>query len=278
MKTILITGATGQVGTALLEVAPRSIAPDRDQLDLARPDTLLPTLLALSPTAIINCAAYTAVDAAENEEEAATTINGRSVGILAGAAAELGIPFVTFSTDYVFDGTGTTPYLESSPPNPVNAYGRSKLLGEHAALTANPDALVIRTAWVYSATHRNFVTTVLERAAGGMEVVDDQWGSPTAAGDLAAATLEAMSLGVTGILHLTNQGVTTWFEFARTICELAGIEPSRVTATSSASYPTRARRPRYSVLGSNRIHELGIAPLRSWPEALRATLATRSQR
>ena len=275
MKAILITGGTGQVGTALLELAPRSIAPDRDQLDLGRPETLLSTVRAMSPKAIINCAAYTAVDAAENEEEEATTVNGRSVGILAAAAAELGIPFVTFSTDYVFDGAATTPYLESSPPSPVNAYGRSKLHGEHAALSANPAALIIRTAWVFSATHRNFVTTVLERAAGGMEVVDDQWGSPTAAADLAAATLDVMGRGVTGILHLTNEGVTTWFEFARTTCELAGIDPSRVTATTSVSYPTRARRPQYSVLGSTRVRELGITPLQPWPEALRATLATR---
>jgi dTDP-4-dehydrorhamnose reductase len=276
---ILVTGGTGQVGTALLALEPRCAAPGRSELDLAQPETLPPAVAALSPEAIINCAAYTAVDAAEDDEETATIVNGRAVGVLAELAAERGIPFVTFSTDYVFDGTATTPYVESSPPNPINAYGRSKLAGERAALGANPDALVIRSSWVFSATHRNFVTTVLERAAAGViEVVDDQWGTPTSAGDLAAAALQAMGSGASGILHITNQGVTTWFEFARTACELAGIDSAQVRATTTASYPTPARRPRYSVLGTERADALGFAPLRPWQDALAATLALRSRR
>lgn len=273
---ILLTGGTGQVGTALRALEARCIAPARTELDLSQPETLRKTLDSLSPSAIINCAAYNAVDAAEDDEETATVVNGRSVGLLAAVAAERDIPFVTFSTDYVFDGTATTPYLESSPPRPVNAYGRSKLHGEQAALAAHPGSLVIRTSWVFSATHPNFVTTVLEQAGGGgMKVVEDQWGSPTGAPDLAAATLAAMNRGATGVLHLTNAGAASRFEFARTACQLAGIDPSRVTPTTAESYQARARRPRYAVLGTERIHELGLAPLRPWAEALRATLATR---
>ena len=266
---ILLTGANGQLGTAFRALLPEVITPDRAVLDLSRPGDLETAVSRLEPRAIVNCAAYTAVDTAETDEETAQTVNGTSVGVLAEQAARLGIPFVTFSTDYVFDGTASSPYLESSAPHPINAYGRSKLLGEQAALAANPDALVVRSSWLFSATHRNFVSTILGRAAtSDVDVVADQIGCPTYAPDLAAATLRAMENGVSGLLHLTNVGEASWFDLARAACELSGVDPERVRPITTEQYPTRARRPRYSPLGSERRRPLGLADLRPWREAL----------
>jgi len=266
---ILVTGATGQLGTAVRALVPNALTPGRDTLDLADPAGLPAVIARLEPTAIINCAAYTAVDAAEDDEATATSINGAAVAVLAAAAATRRIPFVTFSTDYVFDGTNASPYLESSPTNPINAYGRSKLAGERAALAAYPAALVIRTSWVYSGTHRNFVTAIVARAATKpVNVVADQTGCPTFAPDLAAAALQAMRLGGSGLLHLTNDGATTWFELARASCAAAGIDPERVQPIRTEDYPTRAQRPRYSVLGSERHAAIGVEPLRSWRDTL----------
>jgi dTDP-4-dehydrorhamnose reductase len=197
-------------------------------------------------------------------------VNGIAVGILSEVAAESDIPFVTYSTDYVFNGRSRDPYLESSPPEPINAYGRSKLIGEELALAANPKALVIRTSWVISGTHPNFVATMLRLAGEGRElkVVADQIGCPTIAPDLAVATLEAIRHGVTGLLHLTNQDPTTWFHLARSAVELAGLDPDLITSCSTEEYPTRAVRPAYSVLGSERMGALGLTRLPPWRESL----------
>jgi dTDP-4-dehydrorhamnose reductase len=271
---ILITGGTGQLGAAFRALLPDALAPGRAMLDLTRPDELEAAVARLQPTAIINCAAYTAVDRAESEQETALLVNGVSVGVLAGIAAARGIPFVTFSTDYVFDGTATAPYLESAVTNPINTYGRSKLAGEHAAREANPEALVVRTSWVYSSTHRNFVSIVLGRAReGGVRVVADQFGCPTYAPDLADATMRAMERGATGILHITNAGPTTWYEFARAACGAAGLSPDLVTPIAASEYPTAARRPHYSVLASERRRSLGLADLRPWDETLHEVVA-----
>lgn len=272
---ILITGGTGQLGSAFRALLPDALAPERALLDLTRPEDLGEAVARLQPEAIINCAAYTAVDRAESEPEMAQLVNGVSVGVLAALAAERGIPFVTFSTDYVFDGTATVPYLESAATNPINTYGRTKLAGEHAAREANPDALVVRTSWVYSSTHRNFVSIIVGRAReGGVRVVADQFGCPTYAPDLAAATMRAMEHGVTGTLHITNSGATTWFEFARAACSAAGLGPDVVTPIETSEYPTAARRPHYSVLGSERRHSLGLDDLRPWEETLHEVVAT----
>lgn len=267
---ILLTGSTGQVGTALLSVLEGEVVtPGRGVLDLLEPDTLGERLGSLRPTGIINCAAYTAVDAAEDEPKAALAINATSVGVLAGFAADRGIPFVTFSTDYVFDGTAMDPYLESSPTSPINAYGHSKALGERLALSAHPGALVVRTSWMMSTTHANFVTEIVERAAAGpVQVVTDEIGAPTFAPDLADATVAALDAGATGILHITNRGHTSRYDLARLACSEAGIDPGRIQPIAAAQHVTRARRPRYSVLGSERFETLGLVPSRHWREAI----------
>ena len=226
------------------------------------------------PSSIINCAGYTAVDQAEDEEDLATSINGTAVEILAEVAADSGIPFVTFSTDYVFDGKATRPYLESDEPKPISAYGRSKLAGERLALSVNPQALVIRTSWLISGTHPNFVATMLRMAneSRPVRVVNDQFGCPTVARDLARASLSALEANLSGVLHLTNQGPTTWFDLAQAALRSAGLDPGLVTSCTTAEYPTRATRPAYSVLGSERAAQLGLV-LPEWTESLPGLVA-----
>jgi dTDP-4-dehydrorhamnose reductase len=273
MGDIVVTGASGQLGTAFQSHIPEARFLTRADLDLSEPATIGPALERLDAAAIINCAAYTAVDAAEENDEMALTVNGRAVSELAGAADRAGIPFVTYSTDYVFDGSGTRPYVESDGTDPINAYGRSKLVGERAAL-AHPGSLVIRTSWVISGTHPNFVATMLRLAQQRpLSVVNDQWGCPTIASDLAGATLRAMEVGATGLLHLTNQGPTTWFELARTALHMGGLDPARITPCATEDYPTPARRPAYSVLTSERLAALGMRPLKHWRASLAGVVA-----
>jgi dTDP-4-dehydrorhamnose reductase len=224
---------------------------------------------------IVNCAAYTAVDRAEQEEAIATVINGAAVGVMAEYAALARIPIVTYSTDYVFPGTSEKSYLESDATAPVNAYGRSKLAGEQLALSSYPGALVIRTSWVISGTHPNFVATMLRLASEQEElnVVDDQMGCPTIASDLAAATAQALSVGASGVVHLTNQGATTWFHLARAAVNLAGRDSNKIRPCTTAEFPTPAARPAFSVLGSERREPLGIDALPHWRSSLPSVVA-----
>ncbi|MEX0826784.1 MAG: dTDP-4-dehydrorhamnose reductase [Acidimicrobiia bacterium] len=282
---ILVTGGSGQLGSAFRRLLPGASFPSRRQLDLTQPGTIGEAVAALAPTSIINCAAYTVVDEAEDDEEMAFAVNAVSVGVLARLAAERSLPFVTFSSDYVFDGRGDRPYVESDPTSPANAYGRSKEAGEQLALEAHPGALVVRSSWLISATHPNFVDTILRLAgegAGELRVVDDQFGCPTIADDLAGAVLGAVDAETTGLLHLTNQGETTWFGLARAAVGFAGLNPERVVPVSSAEYPRRAARPAYSVLRSERLAGLGLDPLPPWEASLLPLVAglqrLRSQR
>jgi dTDP-4-dehydrorhamnose reductase len=267
---IVVLGAAGQLGTAFMRRLPHATALTRSELDLAHatPEDVADVLA--GARIVINCAAYTAVDRAESEEGIATAVNGTAVGRLAEVTATMGVPFVTFSTDYVFAGTGTRPYLESDPTDPVNAYGRSKLAGERAALAANPRCLVIRTSWVVSGTHPNFIATMLRLAGDGkaLRVVDDQQGRPTMVDDLAPATLDALAEDVTGVLHLTNQGETTWYTFARAALAEAGLDVELISPCTTAEYPTAAVRPAYSVLGSEVVERVGLTPLPPWHESL----------
>jgi dTDP-4-dehydrorhamnose reductase len=268
---ILVTGGSGQLGSAFRRLLPDAMFPSRRRLDLTRPDTIAEAVAALTPTSIINCAAYTAVDEAEDDEETAFAVNAVSVGVLARLAAERSLPFVTFSSDYVFDGRSDRPYVESDPTSPANAYGRSKEAGEQLALEAHPGALIVRSAWLISATHPNFVDTILRVAgegAGEIRVVDDQFGCPTIADDLAGAVLRAIDTETRGLLHLTNQGETTWFGLARAAVEIAGLEPERVVPISSDEFPRRAARPAYAVLRSERLDGLGLDPLPPWEASL----------
>jgi dTDP-4-dehydrorhamnose reductase len=268
----MILGPTGQVGTAFARIVDHPIPVPRRLLDLASLDADAASSLLDEhrPDVVVNCAAYTAVDRAETEEQVATEINGHAVGRLATACAIRDLPFVSYSSDYVFDGTGLRPYVESDSTDPINAYGRSKLVGERAMLQAGGRGLMVRTSWVVSGTHPNFVATMLRLARDGvaLRVVSDQRGCPTVAADLAAGTIEAVEAGVTGLLHLTNSGDTTWFDLARSAIGLAGMDPDSVSACATEEYPTPARRPRYSVLGSERRGAIGLSPLPCWDDSL----------
>jgi dTDP-4-dehydrorhamnose reductase len=275
---ILVTGGSGQLGTSFRRLLPDAVFPARQDLDLSATESIRRTLEETQPSAIINCAAYTAVDRAEDDEATATLVNGIAVGALAEYAADREIPLVTFSTDYVFAGAGTRPYVESDQTDPINAYGRSKRVGEELALDYR-GALVVRTSWVISGTHPNFVATMMRLAAthDSLKVIDDQQGCPTITDDLAAATLRALDAGVTGLLHLTNQGATTWYRLARRVIELAGLDATKVVPCATEEYPLPAPRPHYSVLGSERMDRLGIEPLPGWEQSLPAVVQALSR-
>ncbi len=264
---ISITGATGQLGSAFLRLLPAADGLTRADLDLTRPDLLRDRLDRLSCDTLINCAAYTAVDQAETDEPTAEAVNALSVEVMAKWAADHSVRFVTYSTDYVFDGTKSGPYVESDLPNPQSAYGRTKLLGERMASEANPDCLVLRTSWVISGSHPNFVSTILRLAREkSISVVDDQHGSPTLADDLASHTVRLLDLAAVGLVHATSEGATTWFHLAQAAAEIAGIDPDRISPCSTAEFPRPARRPANSLLVSERYPEVGR--MRSWRESL----------
>lgn len=276
MKTTILLGASGQLGTALARRLEDVTTPTRAEVDLGRVtrDSIARLIDSVGPAAVINCAAWTAVDAAETAEREATAVNGIAVGLLAEAADERGIPFVTYSTDYVFDGAFDRPYREDDTPNPVNAYGRSKLVGEERALR-HERSLVIRTSWVQSGTHPCFIRKMVElsRERGPMRVVDDQVGRPTFTEDLADATMAALRLGITGLVHVANSGVASWYELARETVALAGGD-SQVEAIPSAEFQTAAERPSNSVLDLGRMEQLGIPALPSWETSLKRAVAT----
>ncbi|MGA7269464.1 MAG: dTDP-4-dehydrorhamnose reductase [Acidimicrobiia bacterium] len=271
---ISVLGSTGQVGSAFAGLLPDARFLTRSDLDLSRADVDTIEKRLSGSEFVINCAAYTGVDAAETELASAMAVNGTAVGRLAEATARMDVPFVTYSSDYVFDGQASSPYLETHPPDPINAYGRSKLAGEVLALAANPRSLVIRTSWVLSATHPNFVTAILKRVIQGtaVKVVNDQTGCPTVAIDLAAATLQAIGAGLRGVLHLTNQGQTTWFELARRSVAVAGLDENLVSPCTTAEYPTPARRPTYSVLGSVVADVADLLGLPTWEASLESVV------
>jgi dTDP-4-dehydrorhamnose reductase len=269
----LVTGAGGMLGTDLV-AALRAEHPDADVAAPGRAalDVTDPAAVALAVAGrdvVVNTAAWTAVDAAEAHEAEATAVNGDAVRVLAEACAVAGARLIQLSTDYVFPGVGTRPYPEDAPTDPVNAYGRSKLAGEHAVLKVLPHSgYVVRTAWMYGRHGKNFVSTML-RLAGEREtltVVDDQRGQPTWTGALARQLIALGSApdAPAGVYHGTAAGETTWFGLARAIFELAGLDPERVRPTSSAEYVTPAVRPAYSVLGHDRWAEAGIPVLQDW--------------
>ncbi len=254
----------------------RAVPLTRKDLDLTDVKAIPVVLASLAVHGLINCAAYTDVEGAEENEDLATTINGAAVRAMAEWAADGDHPFLTFSTDYVFDGEASRPYTESSPTSPINAYGRSKREGELAALAAG--ALVARTSWLLSGSHPNFVATVIRTARERpINVVSDQVGSPSIADDVAATSLEAMGREVTGLLHVTNQGSASWFELAHRALLEAGMDPGLVTPCVSADYPTLARRPAYSVMASERFDECGLDSLPHWTESLSGVVAEISE-
>jgi dTDP-4-dehydrorhamnose reductase len=260
-KKILVTGAHGQLGSELKDLAKNYpdfewIYTDREELDLSNLITLKTELDVLNPQIIINCAAHTAVDRAESEQELSDVLNHQSVSVMSQWTADNGSRFIHISTDYVFDGTSATALKESAATAPINVYGATKLLGEHACLKNNPDAIIIRTSWVYSSHGNNFVKTMMRlmQERESLNVVNDQIGSPTYAADLAQAimTIITHDLWQRGIYHFSNEGEISWFQFAQDIQNIGGFD-CLVTGISSAAYPTPARRPAYSLLDKTKI-------------------------
>jgi dTDP-4-dehydrorhamnose reductase len=274
----LITGAGGTLGQDLLARlnGESVVALDRKALDLTDPDAVLAAVEEHRPDVVVNCAAWTAVDDAETQEEQALRINGDGPRHLAEACAKTGAKLLQVSTDYVFAGDGTSPYAEDAPTAPRSAYGRTKLAGEQAVLAALPGAgYVVRTAWLYGAGGGNFVRTMikLEGIKDTLDVVDDQRGQPTWTADLADRLVrlgQAALAGTApaGVYHGTSGGETTWFGFTREIFRLLGADPERVRPTTSEAFVRPAPRPAYSVLGHDRWRAAGIEPVRDWREAL----------
>jgi len=284
---LLITGGNGQLGGAIGRVArAQGIVcemPGRSDLDLADPASIHRFMRDRKWRAIVNCAAYTAVDKAESEPHLAEAINAAAPGFLAEYAASQGIGIYQVSTDYVFDGTKSAPYAETDPVAPLGVYGRSKAAGEDAVRRAAPDHhAIIRTAWVLSATGTNFLNTMLRLAAerDDIGVVADQFGCPTSADDLAQILLALVERGAAtgGTWHAVNQGVASWHELALHIFEraaAAGLPVPQVRAITTADYPTPARRPKNSRLSTRLLHNDFGLTLRPWQEAVDALLRER---
>jgi dTDP-4-dehydrorhamnose reductase len=255
---VLVTGAGGQVGTELVQLlGDDGLGLTRTDLDVTDRDAVHAAVHAHRPDVVVNAAAWTAVDAAESEPDAAMGLNATAVGHLVEAATDIGARFVTYSTDYVFDGTKPTPYVETDPTNPQSVYGKTKLAGEQAA---GPEALVLRTSWVCGFHGGNMVKTILRLAAehDRLSFVDDQWGHPSFADDLAAKTLELLETDLRCVVHLTNQHAVSWYEFARYVLEAAGDDPDRVDPITTADLPRPAPRPANSVLDNAVLRAAGI--------------------
>jgi dTDP-4-dehydrorhamnose reductase len=254
----------------------------RADCDVADAQAVAATFERLRPTLLINCAAYTKVDLAEKEREAAHRANAIGPGVLAAECRRHGTALVHFSTDYVFDGSIRRPLRPEDPVGPQSAYGQSKLEGERAIQASLPARwLIVRTAWLYGPGGPNFVQTMLNVARAGkpLRVVNDQVGSPTYTFDLAGATLNLLDRGASGVWHVSNSGETTWFDFARAIFEAWGLSPDLQPTTSAqwkATKPDSAVRPAYSVFDLTPLTQLLGRPMRSWREALRDYHATTS--
>lgn len=275
---LLVTGSRGQLGRALERAAPRRghemFGVDLPELDVTDRGAVLAAVHTILPEAIVNCAAFTAVDAAESQPESAMAANGAAVGHLAAAANEVGATLVQVSTDYVFDGRSARPYREDDPPGPLSSYGRSKLAGEREAAAARSH-LIVRTSWLFGERGANFVEAIRRQLDAGnrtLKVVDDQHGCPTYAADLADALLRLLEVGARGIVHATNEGATTWWAFACEIVRQLGV-PAEVEAIRTAATDRPARRPQFSVLDGSRMTELLGSPLPPWQDALRRYLA-----
>ena len=265
---LLITGANGQLGTELSKLLPNAIKTDVNELDITNELAVRRFVVLNRIKTIINCAAYTAVDRAEDDVEMATKINVDGPRNLARSGAKI----IHISTDYVFDGTAHKPYTPKDMPNPVSVYGKTKLAGEMAVLENAYVATIIRTAWLYSPYGNNFVKTMRKLGAEkeSINVVADQIGTPTYAGDLADAIvkiLPQMNLKTRGIYHFTNMGVCSWYDFATEIMEMSGLN-CKVNPISSAEYPTRARRPYYSVLDKSKIQKTFGLEIDHWKRGL----------
>lgn len=282
---ILVTGRHGQIVRCLEETAAQRpdialIAMGRPEMDLAAPETVYRAISLIRPDLVISAAAYTAVDQAEDEPDAAFAVNMTGAGAVAKAASSCGAPIIHLSTDYVFSGDARIPYIESDPVAPRNIYGRSKLAGELAVAEKNPRHIILRTAWVYSAFGKNFVKTMLRLAKtrANLSVVSDQWGDPTSAHDLARAIFhvtdrlaEDGDSSSYGIYHLAGEGATNWSNFARAIFSESrkyGGPVADVTDIAASDYPVKATRPANSCLSTEKFRDIFQFEMPEWKTSL----------
>ncbi|HEV7159034.1 MAG TPA: dTDP-4-dehydrorhamnose reductase [Caulobacteraceae bacterium] len=284
----LVTGAAGQVGRAWAAAAPdgwRLTALARAELDIGDGEAVRRSVERLAPDLILSAAAYTAVDRAESEAEAAFRVNRDGAAHLARAAQAIGARLIHLSTDFVFDGAAGRPYRPDDATGPLGVYGASKLAGEQAVLEALPEALIVRSAWIYGPEGSNFLATMLRlmRSGGEVSVVADQIGAPTSVLTLAPALWSLAGTEASGVWHFTNAGIASWYDFAQAIAEEAlavGLltQAPDVRPIATSDYPTPARRPSYSVLDCQATYARLGAPAPHWREGLRATLARMTRR
>lgn len=284
MKRILITGANGQLGNEMRVLSEEYLEhayffTDVAELDICNEQAVMDFVKANGIHTIVNCAAYTAVDNAEDHVEFCTRLNADAVGNLAKSAEANGAEFIQISTDYVFDGTAHAPYQETDPTCPESVYGSTKLEGERNALAYCSRAMVIRTAWLYSTFGNNFVKTMIRlgKERDSLGVIFDQIGTPTYARDLARAIFEAIRQGVVpGVYHFSNEGVCSWYDFTKAIHRLAGITNCKVKPLHTSEYPTKAKRPHYSVLDKSKIKATYDLEVPYWEESLKECINTMS--
>jgi dTDP-4-dehydrorhamnose reductase len=277
----LFTGANGQLGRCLQETLDSKgvdfVALAHTDLDITNIALLKECLNSIKPDVVVNAAAYTNVEQAEIDSDAAIKINQSGAANIAIASKSVRAKLVHYSTDYVFAGNGNSPWKVNDLTEPLSIYGKSKLAGEVEILNEYPEkSLIIRTAWLYSPYGKNFYKTMLTKALDGGEsvrVVNDQQGQPTSAFDLAELTVNAVTKNVaSGVFHGTNAGSCSWFEFAQYIFEIAGADPARVTPVLSSEFATKVQRPKYSVLDNQKWSEFGIVPLGPWKDSVQKAL------
>ena len=280
MKRILVTGANGQLGQSILEQSKNykeieCFFVTRNELDITNEELINHYFEDKSFDFVINCAAYTAVDKAEDDQENAYLVNAKATEFLAKITNQKGIPFIHVSTDYVFDGTEAQPRLETDQTNPIGVYGQTKLDGENLALENNSKTIILRTAWVYSRFGNNFVKTMLRlfNDKDSISVVADQIGSPTNAIDLADAILTIISKNdlTYGIFNYSNEGECSWFEFAQKIKEFSN-STIEINPVPTSAYPTKAKRPAYSLLDKSKIKEVYQLDIPTWEDSLKEEL------
>jgi len=282
-RPIIVFGARGLAGTALMEVMgdqevigfDLESGSDIEVCDATQPDTVSKTVREIRPGVIVNAVGYTDVDGCETDIDRAYELNARVPESLARSASQAGAFFVHLSTDFIFDGASTAPYLENDAPNPLSVYGQSKLVGEEAVRAAGGDWLIIRTAWLFGHGGNDFIHTVLNlvKDKKNLRIVSDQTGSPTYAQDLASGILKLMAAEARGTVHLVNSGYTTWFELARRLLDLTGFKKVPIQAIDSYELDRPASRPSFSALDTTRFNKLTGSKPRMWDEALAACLA-----
>ena len=278
MRKILLTGKNGQIGWELqrtLGALGEVTALGHAEMDLSKADAVRARIREIKPDIIVNAAAYTAVDKAESEPDLAMAVNGVAPGIMAEEAKRLGALLVHYSTDYVFDGTKSSPYTEEDSPNPLSVYGKTKLAGERAIAASGADYLILRTSWVYSARGKNFLLTILRLAAERPElkVVGDQQGAPTWARDIAATTARILDGSKEkGLFHLSASGAISWFSFAIEILRISG-QTTPVRSIASSEFPSPAARPANSVLDNTKFRTCFGFELPAWQSSLQHCLA-----